>query len=368
MEVETTEENVNVTCGVCGNTFKKIEDLEKHIDTEHSNKKVVSHQHKLSSAKEGGWKCNLCGDVQRTSRELKLHKSRKECSALKEVTNNEEQKSSKESSKPAISSTKETKMNFSSSWQQSDSRNWAAEFGYRESNVVGQKSSVKPNDILSAMKLNFGVSKTGDDCSEDEDEEFDEDNLPGMKESRNKIQNREPRVLSESSRQTRKRLELLTKQAQEKMKGREKNGKKKSKPSPTKPRQDSRPVNNNDSSEDEDLNADINNKDDLLIPLANGWVCEKTRDKTTDSYTTHFWSPEGNHFKSLADIKAHAAKNKIKLNMEPFKAANIDMTKENDKEKRLETVRVKDEETGLPMVIIFPGGSDCLTMDVSATV
>jgi hypothetical protein len=34
---------------------------------------------------------------------------------------------------------------------------------------------------------------------------------------------------------------------------------------------------------------------------------------------------------------------------------------------KMTSVRVKDEETGLPMVIIFPGGRDCLTMDVSAT-
>ena len=34
---------------------------------------------------------------------------------------------------------------------------------------------------------------------------------------------------------------------------------------------------------------------------------------------------------------------------------------------KVTSVRVKDDETGLPMVIIFPGGRDCLTMDVSAT-
>ena len=34
------------------------------------------------------------------------------------------------------------------------------------------------------------------------------------------------------------------------------------------------------SDDDLDLQADINNEDDLLIPLTNGWVCEKRRDIT----------------------------------------------------------------------------------------
>merc|ERR1719429_455993 len=34
------------------------------------------------------------------------------------------------------------------------------------------------------------------------------------------------------------------------------------------------------SDDDLDLVADINNEEDLLIPLANGWVCEKRRDIT----------------------------------------------------------------------------------------
>ena len=58
--------------------------------------------------------------------------------------------------------------------------------------------------------------------------------------------------------------------------------------------------------------------------------------------------------------------------MEAFKAANIDVGGRGgggagEAGAGMSSVRVKDEETGLPMVIIFPGGRDCLTMDVSAT-
>ena len=56
------------------------------------------------------------------------------------------------------------------------------------------------------MKLNFGAAKNDNSDDDDDEEECDGESLPGMRESRNKIQNREPRVLSESSRQTRKRL------------------------------------------------------------------------------------------------------------------------------------------------------------------
>jgi hypothetical protein len=37
------------------------------------------------------------------------------------------------------------------------------------------------------------------------------------------------------------------------------------------------------SEDDAELQADINNEDDLLIPLANGWVCEKRRDITGET-------------------------------------------------------------------------------------
>jgi len=210
--------------------------------------------------------------------------------------------------------------------------------------------------------------------------------------------------LSAASRQTRKRLELLTKQAQSLMKQKEKQKAEKLKKkqtktpsslesnaleatpaqteqSPDKERRttdlEARTNNNSEdvqevSDDDLDLVADINNEEDLLIPLANGWVCEKRRDITVrGGYVTHYWSPEGDHFKTREEIQRHVDKNQLSVDMTGFDAADINV-KESEKGKRevaskMTSVRVKDEETGLPMVIIFPGGRDCLTMDVTAT-
>merc|ERR1711862_110817 len=112
--------------------------------------------------------------------------------------------------------------------------------------------------------MDFGVNQ--DDSTDEEDES---ENLHQNRDGRSHtIQNREPRVLSQASRQTRKRLELLTKQAQEKMKEREKSRQK------TKKQNKSNSQNNNRmvdvSSGEEDVNVDVTNKDNLLIPLNNG--------------------------------------------------------------------------------------------------
>ena len=362
----------DVSCGVCGEAFAVIENLESHIEKAHSTKKPLSLNQKSSSAsKEGGWKCSLCDQVYRTSRQLKAHRTK--CSVLKgsrKKRGNEEVKA-KDQRNPPISAI----------WQQSESRNWAAEFGYSKNsddeeeepqlnNKSGQQTKplVKSKDILSAMKLNFGVNQ--DDSTDGEDEI---ENLHNNKDWRSQtIQNREPRVLSQASRQTRKRLELLTKQAQEKMKERET-----SRQTKKQTKHSSQSQNNNQlvevSSGEEDVNVDVTNKDNLLIPLNNGWVCEKIRDKTSERYSIHYWSPDGDHFRSLTDIENHAKKNRLKINMDAFKAAEA-VEGSCDKSGgqasgggNLSGVRVKDEETGLPMVIIFPGASDCLTMDVSAT-
>ena len=349
----------SVTCGVCGEAFSVIDNLESHIEKAHSKKKS-SNQKSSSSSKE------------RTSRQLKSHKSR--CSV---VRGSRKKNGDKMTEEPKAKD--QRNQSVSAVWQQSESRNWAAEFGYsknsddeEEEQQLNSKPSqsnkplVKSKDILSAMKLNFGVNQ--DDSTDEEDEHED---VNRNKDGRSfTILNREPRVLSQASRQTRKRLELLTKQAQEKMKEREKSRqtKKQSKNS-------SASKNNNQvvdvSSGEEDVNVDVTNKDNLLIPLNNGWVCEKIRDKTSERYSIHYWSPDGDHFRSLGDIENHAKKNKLKINMDAFKAAEA-VEGSSDKTGGQQTgnlsgVRVKDEETGLPMVIIFPGASDCLTMDVSAT-
>ena len=364
----------DVSCGVCGEAFAVIESLESHIEKVHSAKKALSMNQKSTSAsKEGGWRCKLCDKVFRTSRQLKSHKSK--CSVLKVTTKkkkgdkgNEEGKAKDQRNPPV-----------SAAWQQSESRNWAAEFGYSKNSddeeqeqqlnnkskdvLSAMKQNFKSKDILSAMKLNFGVNQ--DDSTDEEDEDENKDGRSHT------ILNREPRVLSQASRQTRKRLELLTKQAQEKMKEREKSRQKNKKQGKTNSQNNNQVV--EVSSGEEDVNVDVTNKDNLLIPLNNGWVCEKIRDKTSERYSIHYWSPDGDHFRSLTEIENHAKKNKLKINMEAFKAAEA-VEGSSDKTGvppsgggNLSGVRVKDEETGLPMVIIFPGASDCLTMDVSAT-
>ena len=364
----------DVSCGVCGEAFAVIESLESHIEKVHSTKKALSLNQKSSSAtKEGGWKCKFCNQVFRTSRQLKSHK----CSVLKGSGKKKGDKTNEEGK-----AKDQRNQQVSSAWQQSESRNWAAEFGYSKNsddeeqegqlaNKSGQQNKplVKSKDILSAMKLNFGVNQ--DDSTDGEDES---ENLNQNRDGRSyTIQNREPRVLSQASRQTRKRLELLTKQAQEKMKEREISRQKNKKQS----KSNSQSQNNNKvvdvSSGEEDVNVDVTNKDNLLIPLNNGWVCEKIRDKTSERFSIHYWSPDGDHFRSLTDIEKHAKSKKLKINMDAFKAAEIvdgscDKTGgQPNGGSNLSGVRVKDEETGLPMVIIFPGASDCLTMDVSAT-
>ena len=76
-------------------------------------------------AKEGGWKCNLCGAVLRTSRELQNHKSKKECPVLKEADKNTLESTNDES----VENSTKSRLISNGSWQQSESRNWAAEFG-----------------------------------------------------------------------------------------------------------------------------------------------------------------------------------------------------------------------------------------------
>ena len=67
---------------------------------------------------------------------------------------------------------------------------------------------------------------------------------------------------------------------------------------------------------------DDDDTDGLLIPLENGWVCEKRlADSSTNSYSTHFWSPDGHRHSSLTVIKSYGAKKKLKLSMTIFERA-----------------------------------------------
>lgn len=67
---------------------------------------------------------------------------------------------------------------------------------------------------------------------------------------------------------------------------------------------------------------DDDDTDGLLIPLENGWVCEKRlADPETNTYSTHFWSPDGQRHSSLTSIKSYGTKKKLKLNMVIFERA-----------------------------------------------
>lgn len=61
--------------------------------------------------------------------------------------------------------------------------------------------------------------------------------------------------------------------------------------------------------------------DGLLIPLENGWVCEKNWAPRSGSYTTHFWSPDGRRHASLTVIKFYAEKKRLNLDMSIFERA-----------------------------------------------
>merc|ERR1719433_1960275 len=61
-----------------------------------------------------------------------------------------------------------------------------------------------------------------------------------------------------------------------------------------------------------DGDEDDDDMDGLLIPLENGWVCEKRlSDSATNSYSTHFWSPDGQRHSSLTSIKSYGTKKKL---------------------------------------------------------
>ena len=71
-----------------------------------------------------------------------------------------------------------------------------------------------------------------------------------------------------------------------------------------------------------DGDEDDDDTDGLLIPLENGWVCEKRlADSASNSYSTHFWSPDGQRHSSLTSIKTYGNKKKLKLNMTIFERA-----------------------------------------------
>ena len=226
-EPDTDSSKFSVNCGVCGVSFKDIDKLEEHLATGHG--KEAAKQPLPFVARKGGWECHLCHSVMRTSRELKSHKANRECSVLRQSGSEaEEQDVPAEGGNTAASSTATStapatcsatsggpavRSNLTALWQQSESRNWAAEFGYGRGGAAGKEGEggegkekgtarkSSPMDILSAMKMKFGGGEEEED--EDEDEE-DETYLYGSKRTESRRESHgEPRVLTQASRQTR---------------------------------------------------------------------------------------------------------------------------------------------------------------------
>ncbi|XP_040577340.1 uncharacterized protein [Lepeophtheirus salmonis] len=73
-----------------------------------------------------------------------------------------------------------------------------------------------------------------------------------------------------------------------------------------------------------DLDEDSDNEEELqnlLIPMENGWVCEKKWEEDQNQYSTFFWSPDGVQHSSLAIIRFYGEKKNLNLNMDLFTRA-----------------------------------------------
>jgi len=118
---------------------------------------------------------------------------------------------------------------------------------------------------------------------------------------------------------------------------------------------------------DDSDEENVSTKDDLLIPLSNDWVCQKIRDGSAPSgYITNYWSPSGERFSTLDEIEKHCQDNGLDIDLQVFKTTCL--TQPEDKETKVRSVRVRDHETGLPLVIIFQEGQNMLTLNEKATV
>ena len=72
---------------------------------------------------------------------------------------------------------------------------------------------------------------------------------------------------------------------------------------------------------DSDFDDFDDDEDELLIPLANSWVCEKRPNEERNRWLTFFWSPEGDQYASLTEVEKAQTALKQKLDMSVFKRA-----------------------------------------------
>jgi hypothetical protein len=73
--------------------------------------------------------------------------------------------------------------------------------------------------------------------------------------------------------------------------------------------------------DDDDIDGIEDDDEGLLIPLANGWVCEKKLNSNRQTYSTSFWSPEGRKYCSISALKEMAKRKKLKLDLDIFEKA-----------------------------------------------
>ena len=77
----------------------------------------------------------------------------------------------------------------------------------------------------------------------------------------------------------------------------------------------------NNSDADSDFDDFDDEEEELLIPLANSWVCEKRPDEERTKWLTFFWSPEGDQYASLTEVEEAQRTLKQTLDMSVFKRA-----------------------------------------------
>ncbi len=240
------------------------------------------------------FQCAVCTSKFATAAELESHVSAGSHSAIEDSAPSATKKVRRSDSEAKVST-------------EGLDRNWAAEFGYGKSALSSQYTG----DLFSKMRSKFQVKR---DCDDDEGgesggdsgtpEAFRSRGLTGrVKASPTKA----PRTLSDASLATRKRLESLIRRARECQE-------RKSKAAAVSPASKEDDAAEDDDDCDDDFDGFEDEDEGLLIPLSNGWVCEKKPSASDpNDYTTTFWSPEGEHYEHLEDIALLCQGSKLDL-------------------------------------------------------
>lgn len=152
-----------------------------------------------------------------------------------------------------------------------------------------------------------------------------------------------PRTLSTASLATRKRIERLIKRAREHQEKLEKKKKKKNAKN-KKSKNNSSQVEHqveiiedvyDDEVENDEESGTFDGFEDedeaLLYPLANGWVMQRTPEANSKSYFTSFWSPEGQQYENVEDIRDYCKRERVKVDVSVFEKAMAKVVGENKK-------------------------------------